>query len=266
MDLKIYRQNNSIRFESTDIKYNVAFDSLNVDIKDDGISFNNNSIKLYEGYKFYFSEIQDEFGTPFTSYNAVLTYLNGFLRASNIFCDCVAINSAISALEGDLSGFKTDIDLLNVRVGQNETDINSLDVRVSQNETDITNLITQSKAYFSVGGGVPQFVNIMRYYGTQATNTSEVTFYITDDGTAAGNLLFNNLADVNFQVTCSRNTTSNEQAPWGYVRALTVDGKGVIVRIKKSNTGRIRGVGTYRGNDDNVNSVLVSLQVTDIDN
>lgn len=79
--MKIYTQNNSIRFEGSIMSYNTLGCSIDVDLNDGGLLFLNHSIKLFGGYRFNYAEIEDSNGVFFTSYIDVLTYLNGLLTA-----------------------------------------------------------------------------------------------------------------------------------------------------------------------------------------
>lgn len=107
---------------------------------------------------------------------------------------------------------------------------------------------------------------VKMYEGIFSTSAGTLTFHLTDDGTATGNPLFTGLSLTThqFQITLQRNTDSNAESPWGHIRSIQNGGRSVVVQLKKSNQGGILLGGTYFGNLNNNNAVIVYLKVSGV--
>lgn len=131
------------------------------------------------------------------------------------------------------------------------------------NGTQWINAVSPIISYYSLNNAQPTLRSSRIYTGTIITSGSQVDFHVTSDGTASGTALMNNMTTQNavYSVTVARNTTANDEAPWGYVSDVLNAGRTVRVRVKKSNTGGILLGGVYQGNVDNNNAVTVHLMV-----
>lgn len=123
------------------------------------------------------------------------------------------------------------------------------------------NTSTTSSMYTSINNSTPTLTPKITYFGIITTSGNSVDFHITNDGTSTGTALFTSMTTSNtyFQITVHRETTSDNQAPWGYIHSIQNTGRTVRVRIKKSNTGGVLIGGSYQGNLDNDNAVTVYL-------
>lgn len=117
--------------------------------------------------------------------------------------------------------------------------------------------------YVWAGSGAP--VNIKDSYvewvGAITSADSQITFNITDDGTATGTPIFNNLAACGYSLATNRDTDLNNEAPWAHMRSFSGDNKTILVQVKKSNTGPVILLGSYSGNLNNTNNVTTFLRI-----
>lgn len=134
---------------------------------------------------------------------------------------------------------------------------------LSYNGSQWVNAPAFISSYYSLNNSVPIIRQFRIYAGAITTSGSQVDFHITSDGTASGTALMDEMTSQNaiYSVTVARNTTSNAEAPWGYVVGILNTGRTVRVHVKRSNTGSIFLGGTYQGNVDNNNAVTVHLTV-----
>lgn len=92
------------------------------------------------------------------------------------------------------------------------------------------------------------------------TSSGTITLNITDDGTETGNPLFQELDKCYIDVRTQRATTSNSEAPWGYIHSIT-NNKQLTLVIKRSNTGGVLLGGSYQGNRSNDNEVTIRVLI-----
>lgn len=134
---------------------------------------------------------------------------------------------------------------------------------LSYNGSQWVNAPAFISSYYSLNNSVPIIRQSRIYAGAITTSGSQVDFHITSDGTASGTALMDEMTSQNaiYAVTVARNTTSNAEAPWGYVSDVLNTGRTVRVQVKRSNTGGILLGGAYQGNVENNNAVTVHLTV-----
>lgn len=95
-----------------------------------------------------------------------------------------------------------------------------------------------------------------------STSESTLTTIITDDGTENGTPVFSDLRLCHITPLCILDTTSDNEAPWVYIRSYNHTTHTIVFGIKRSNTGSMTTGGTYQGNQNNDNSVVLRVQIS----
>lgn len=164
------------------------------------------------------------------------------------------------------------VTLANNKLGFYLTDKNNLVNYSSFSQSDIETIafnLLGPKYKFIVGDpstGVPvvQSGQIAIYTRQISTNGSSVTIYLTDDGTATGNAIFNNLLNCDISLAVVLNTTSDSLSPWAHLKIIDNNNKFITVQIKQSHTGSILLGGNYQGNNNNTSAVVLKVTISGI--
>lgn len=119
-----------------------------------------------------------------------------------------------------------------------------------------------SETYLWPGTGAPSEISATKveWIGAITSSGSQITFNVTEDGTATGTPIFNNLNACGYSLATVRDTDLNNESPWAHIRS-TANNKTVLVQVKKSNTGPVILLGSYSGNLNNTNSVTTYLRI-----
>ena len=119
-----------------------------------------------------------------------------------------------------------------------------------------------TETYLWPGTGAPVEISATKveWIGAINSSASQITFNVTEDGTATGTPIFNNLNACGYSLATVRDTDLNNESPWAHIRS-TANNKTVLVQIKKSNTGPVVLLGSYSGNLNNTNAVTTYLRI-----
>lgn len=119
-----------------------------------------------------------------------------------------------------------------------------------------------SETYLWPGTGAPSEISATRveWIGAITSSSGQITFNVTEDGTATGTPIFDNLNACGFSLATVRDTDANNESPWAHIRS-TANNKTVLVQVKKSNTGPVVLLGSYYGNLNNTNPVTTYLRI-----
>jgi hypothetical protein len=101
---------------------------------------------------------------------------------------------------------------------------------------------------------------LKQWYGRASSNSSTITFNLTDDGSNGGAAIFTNLATCYKFVTAECNQ-SGSNGPVINVQSTSANNKQVTVRIRRSNSGSIIIGGTYQGLTDSTVNCNINLYV-----
>lgn len=160
-------------------------------------------------------------------------------------------NSLIVSADG--SPLITDPDEIDFGTGLTVTETGGV-VTVEADRRDV---------YVWAGSGAP--VNIKDTYvewvGAITSSSGQITFNVTEDGTASGTPIFNSLAACGYSLATNRDTDLNNESPWAHIRSFSGDNKTILVQVKKSNTGPVILLGSYSGNLNNTNNVTTFLRI-----
>lgn len=266
--MRIYKQNNAIRLEDGDIVQLVNACDLDVQVEESGILFLVKGVKLFRGQRYFYEEVQDELNSlVLSSYEEALEYINSIVQCGCCGVDLSQIEADIDNLNSDVLSLQSDVNTLDSTVSGLEGDLIALDGRVTTNENDIATLGMELQSsqlrWFNRNGMTVTQNKAIFYHATALAIADLITIWVTDDGTQSGNLVTNALTDAQLQVTCTRQVADPySEAPFAYVEQITTDGKGVVIRVMRAESGRIRGFQrTYRGLELNSLAVVVYLDV-----
>jgi hypothetical protein len=119
----------------------------------------------------------------------------------------------------------------------------------------------------SAAGAVSEITSNIGMY-TSLTNiatgsSATIDVYITDDGTATGVKLFNDLGKCSIMPSVRKDTDANNQSPWVHLRQVSnADGR-IRLQIKRSNAQNQPLFSRfYSGNLDNDLSCIIHLTVS----
>lgn len=107
--------------------------------------------------------------------------------------------------------------------------------------------------------GTTLSTGVRMWCGSGTTSGGALSLHVTQNGLSGGTGIFTTLSSCHFQLTCSRNTTSNTEAAFAYVQ--NVSSNTVNIQAKAGNSGPIVLAGTYVGLQNALDGTTVYLLV-----
>ena len=111
------------------------------------------------------------------------------------------------------------------------------------------------------GAGYTPLDDPIHWVGVFTHSTSLFGFHVTHNGASDGIAIFQDLAVCTIELTCERNTSDLDEAPWAYVNSITNEGRTVNTRAMRSNTNTVVIGGSTQGSQPNGNAIRLHVHI-----